>query len=54
MLGEGRIIELQHQKTKTSSVEEGKEFGILVTSKITLATGDEIEIFEEGEVKPKL
>lgn len=54
MLGEGRIIELQHQKAKTSSVEEGEEFGILVTSKITLAMGDEIEIFEEGEVKPKL
>ncbi|MCH7882894.1 translation initiation factor IF-2 [Patescibacteria group bacterium] len=54
MLGEGRIIELQHQKAKTSSVEEGKEFGILTTSKITLAPGDEIEIFEEEEVKPKL
>lgn len=44
-IGRGRIRELQQAKAKTSSVEEGKEFGMMVESKIELAPGDKIEAF---------
>ncbi|MEK7599281.1 MAG: translation initiation factor IF-2 [Patescibacteria group bacterium] len=54
VLGDGRVFELQHQKVKASEVEAGKEFGLMISSKITIAKGDEIEIFEEEEIKPTI
>lgn len=39
----GRIRELQHMKSKVGSIEEGKEFGAMVESKIELAPGDKLE-----------
>lgn len=44
-VGQGRIRELQVQKDKTSTVEEGKEFGAMIESKIEIAPGDKIESF---------
>jgi translation initiation factor IF-2 len=44
-IGRGRIRELQHMKNKTGSVEEGKEFGAMIESKIEIAPGDRIEDF---------
>jgi translation initiation factor IF-2 len=44
-IGEGLIRELQQTKVKTSSVNEGFEFGALIESKIELAPGDIIEDF---------
>lgn len=42
-IARGRVRELQHMKSKVGSVEEGKEFGSMVESKIELAPGDKIE-----------
>jgi translation initiation factor IF-2 len=45
IVGVGLIRELQQTKVKTSSVNEGFEFGALIESKIELAPGDVIEDF---------
>jgi translation initiation factor IF-2 len=45
-IGKGRIRELQQAKSKVGSVEEGKECGLLVESKIELAAGDKLIAFE--------
>lgn len=44
-IARGRVRELQHMKSKVGSIEEGKEFGALVESKIEIAPGDKIEAF---------
>lgn len=46
-IGRGRVRELQQQKTKTGTVEEGKEFGALIESKMEIAAGDKIEPFHK-------
>lgn len=48
-IGKGDIIELQTQKIKTRDVGEGKEFGLLVASKVDVAEGDIIEAFRVVE-----
>ena len=53
-MGEGRVQELEHNKNKVAQVEEGKEFGMRVSSKIALYEGDEIEIIEEEKIKPEI
>lgn len=45
-IGKGRVRELQQQKNKVGSVEEGKECGLMVESKIELAPGDKLIAFE--------
>lgn len=42
-IGEGRIRELQHMKAKTSTVDEGKECGMMVESKIEIVAGDKLQ-----------
>ena len=54
ILGEGRIQELEQRKVKTSQVEEGKEFGMRISSKLAIAEGDEIEVIEEEKIKPQI
>ncbi len=44
-IGRGRIRELQIQKEKIGRVDEGKEFGAMLESKIEVAPGDRIECF---------
>ncbi|HNW71797.1 MAG TPA: translation initiation factor IF-2 [Candidatus Paceibacterota bacterium] len=44
-IGNGRIVNLEKNKTKTSSVEEGIEFGMMVESKTEIAPGDIVESF---------
>lgn len=44
-IARGRVRELQHMKSKVGSVEEGKEFGTMIESKIEIAPGDRIEAF---------
>lgn len=44
-VGRGRLRELQTQKEKTGRVEEGKEFGAMLESKVEVAPGDKIECF---------
>jgi len=44
-IGQGKIINLEKGKTKTSEVEEGAEFGMMIESKIEIAPGDIIESF---------
>ncbi|NOY35360.1 MAG: translation initiation factor IF-2 [bacterium] len=46
-IGEGKIVGLQHGKKETKEVEQGKEFGAMVESKIEIAKGDTIEIIEK-------
>ncbi len=53
-LGEGRIQELEQNKTRVSEVEEGKEFGLRIISKLALAEGDELEVVEEEKIKPEV
>lgn len=43
-IGEGRIRELQSQKQKVGSIEQGQEFGMLFESKTEVAPGDYLEI----------
>lgn len=45
-IGKGRIRELQQQKNKVGTVEEGKECGLMVESKIELAPGDKLTAIE--------
>ncbi len=45
IIGEGLIRELQQTKVKTSTVQEGFEFGTMIEAKIELAPGDIIEDF---------
>ncbi|TSD08009.1 MAG: translation initiation factor IF-2 [Parcubacteria group bacterium Greene0714_4] len=44
-IGEGIIIELQQQKLKVKSVDEGNQFGVTVKSKMEIATGDKLQSF---------
>lgn len=43
-LGKGRIIELQSQKIKTSTVIEGNECGLMVETKVEMIPSDVLEI----------
>lgn len=45
-IGRGHIRELQQMKNKVGSVEEGKECGLMVESKIEIAPGDKLIAFE--------
>ncbi len=45
-IGRGKIINLEKDKTKTSIVEEGREFGMMIESKIEIAQNDIIETFK--------
>ena len=42
-LGRGRIVELQSQKIKTSSVMEGNECGLMIESKVEMIPSDMVE-----------
>ena len=44
-IGRGKIVNLEKGKTKTSKVEEGTEFGMMIESKMEIAPGDIIESF---------
>jgi len=44
-IGRGKIVNLEKSKTKTSVVEEGVEFGMMIESKIEIVSGDIIESF---------
>lgn len=44
-IGRGKITELQAQKIKTDRVQEGTECGLMVESKMEIATGDVLESF---------
>ena len=44
-IGSGRIVNLEAGKVKTSKVEEGTEFGMMVESKVEVAPGDVLESF---------
>lgn len=44
-IGRGKIVNLEKGKVKTSTVEEGAEFGMMVESKIEIASGDVLELF---------
>ena len=54
ILGEGKIQELEQHKTRVAQVEEGKEFGLRIISKLALAEGDELEMVEEEKIKPEI
>lgn len=45
-IGEGKIKELQSQKIKTSSAEEGKEFGMMFDAKIEVVPGDRLSTYK--------
>ena len=44
-IGRGKIVNLEKSKTKTSTVEEGAEFGMMIESKIEIVAGDVLEAF---------
>lgn len=45
-IGEGKFTGLQSQKVATNEVTEGKQFGADTESKLTLASGDILEVLE--------
>lgn len=45
LIGEGEVLELQQQKTKSAEIEEGREFGAMIESRHDIAPGDVIEEF---------
>lgn len=45
-IGRGRINDLEQNKQKVGTVEEGKQFGSVVESKWTIAPGDVIQTFD--------
>lgn len=44
-IGKGKIVNLEQGKVKTSTVAEGLEFGMMIESKIEIASGDVLEAF---------
>jgi translation initiation factor IF-2 len=51
-IGRGKIRELQQNKAKTDEVQEGYEFGALLSDiKVSLAVGDRLEAFHTVEKK---
>ena len=44
-IGRGKIVNLEKGKIKTSVVEEGAEFGMMIESKIEIVQGDVVELF---------
>ena len=44
-IGKGKIVELQMNKNKTKEVSEGTDCGILVETKVEIASGDVLEAF---------
>jgi translation initiation factor IF-2 len=44
-IGRGHVVELQHNKAKTKSVEIEMDFGMQIESKIEIAPGDVLEAF---------
>ncbi len=44
-IGRGRIVNLEKSKAKTSNVEEGTEFGMMIESKVEIVAGDILEAF---------
>ncbi len=44
-IGRGKIVNLEKSKMKTSTVEEGIEFGMMIESKIEIVAGDILESF---------
>jgi translation initiation factor IF-2 len=44
-IGLGKIVNLEKNRTKSSTVEEGSEFGMMIESKIEIAVGDTVESF---------
>ncbi len=45
-IGRGRITDLEQMKQKSPTVTEGQQFGAVVESKWTIATGDVIQTFD--------
>ncbi|MBU2219207.1 translation initiation factor IF-2 [Patescibacteria group bacterium] len=46
-IGEGKIVELQHNKLAAKEVNQGEQFGMIMDSKTEIAKGDAIEIIEK-------
>jgi translation initiation factor IF-2 len=44
-IGRGKVVNLEKMKAKTSTVEEGTEFGMMIESKIEIVAGDVLESF---------
>jgi len=44
-IGKGKLVNLEKSKAKTSTVEEGTEFGMMIESKLEIVAGDVIETF---------
>lgn len=51
VVGQGTILELQHNKQKEDRVEKGMEFGILVESKTTVEVNDVFNVYEEELIR---
>lgn len=51
VVGQGTILELQHNKQKEDHVEKGAEFGILIESKTMVEVGDVVHIYEEELIR---
>lgn len=45
-IGRGKVIELQEQKLAVDEVTADKQFGTMIESKITIASGDKLETLE--------
>ena len=54
VIGAGRILELQRERTSVDEVPEGSEFGILADGSISLAPSDTIAVFTEEKVTHQL
>jgi translation initiation factor IF-2 len=48
-IGRGKVLELQQMKQKAKEVEAGKQFGAMIESKMSIAEGDTIEVFDTVE-----
>lgn len=54
VIGQGEILQLQHNKQDVTEVEKGLEFGMLVESKTTIQENDVLAVFEEETIKRTL
>lgn len=54
VVGQGKILELQHNKQKVDMVEKGSEFGVLIESTTAIEEGDVLIIYTEETIKKEL
>lgn len=53
-IGEGRVLDLEQNKVKSSKIENNQEFGAMINSDRKINVNDELQTFEEKEIETEI